>query len=72
MFIAAVTAVYMGIPVAHIQAGDLSGHIDGSVRHAKQRFHTFILHHKNSARRVLKMGEQKWRIFNVGTLNWTS
>ena len=34
MFAAAFAAVYMGIPVAHIQAGDLSGHIDGSVRHA--------------------------------------
>ena len=31
---ATVTAAYMNIPVAHIQSGDLSGHIDGSARHA--------------------------------------
>ena len=67
MFIAAVTAVYMGIPVAHIQAGDLSGHIDGSVRHAITKIsHIHLASCKDSARRVLKMGEQKWRIFNVG------
>ena len=67
MFIAAVTAVYMGIPVAHIQAGDLSGHIDGSVRHAITKIsHIHLASCKDSAQRVLKMGEQKWRIFNVG------
>ena len=67
MFIAAVTAVYMGIPVAHIQAGDLSGHIDGSVRHAITKIsHIHLASCKDSAQRVLKMGEQKWRVFNVG------
>lgn len=67
MFIAAVTAVYMGIPVAHIQAGDLSGHIDGSVRHAITKIsHIHLASCKDSAQRVLKMGEQKWRIYNVG------
>jgi len=67
MFIAAVTAVYMGIPVAHIQAGDLSGHIDGSVRHAITKIsHIHLASCKDSADRVFKMGEQKWRIFNVG------
>ncbi len=67
MFIAAVTAVYMNIPVAHIQAGDLSGHIDGSVRHAITKIsHIHFASCKDSADRVKKMGEQKWRVFNVG------
>ena len=67
MFIAAVSAIYMGIPVAHIQAGDLSGHIDGSVRHAITKIsHIHFASCKDSAQRVLKLGEQKWRVFNVG------
>ena len=67
MFIAAVTAVYMNIPVAHIQAGDLSGHIDGSVRHAITKIsHIHFASCKDSAERVKKMGEQNWRVFNVG------
>ena len=67
MFIAAVTAVYMNIPVAHIQAGDLSGHIDGSVRHAITKIaHIHFASCKDSADRVKKMGEQNWRIFDVG------
>lgn len=67
MFIAAISAVYMNIPVAHIQAGDLSGHIDGSVRHAITKIsHIHFASCQDSAQRVLKMGEQKWRVFNVG------
>ncbi|MDR4473456.1 MAG: UDP-N-acetylglucosamine 2-epimerase [Nitrospira sp.] len=39
---ATVTAAYMNIPVAHIQSGDLSGHIDGSARHAITKLAHFI------------------------------
>lgn len=67
MFAAAFAAVYMGIPVAHIQAGDLSGHIDGSARHAITKIsHLHFASCKDSAHRVKKLGEQKFRIFNTG------
>ena len=67
MFAAAFTAAYMGIPVAHIQAGDLSGHIDGSVRHAITKIsHIHFASCKDSALRVKKLGEQSFRIFNTG------
>lgn len=67
MFAAAITASYMNIPVAHIQAGDVSGHIDGSARHAITKLsHIHFPSCKDSAKRVEKMGEEKWRIFNVG------
>ena len=67
MFAAAFAAVYMGIPVAHIQAGDLSGHIDGSARHAITKIsHLHFASCKDSAQRVKKLGEQKFRIFNTG------
>jgi GDP/UDP-N,N'-diacetylbacillosamine 2-epimerase (hydrolysing) len=67
MFVAAITGVYMRIPVAHIQSGDLSGHIDGSVRHAITKIsHLHFASCENSRRRVVKMGEEEWRVFNVG------
>jgi len=67
MFAAAMTAAYMNIPIAHIQSGDLSGHIDGSVRHAITKLaHIHLPACEDSAERVRKMGEEPWRIFNVG------
>tara|TARA_B100000965_G_scaffold406818_1_gene449134 strand:+ start:5212 stop:6357 length:1146 start_codon:yes stop_codon:yes gene_type:complete len=67
MFISALTATYMNIPVAHIQAGDLSGHIDGVARHAITKLsHLHFASCKDSYNRVLKLGEQKFRVFNTG------
>jgi UDP-N-acetylglucosamine 2-epimerase (non-hydrolysing)/GDP/UDP-N,N'-diacetylbacillosamine 2-epimerase (hydrolysing) len=57
----------MNIPVAHIQSGDVSGHIDGSARHAITKLaHIHLPACEDSAERVRKMGEEPWRIFNVG------
>ena len=67
MFVAALTAVYMKIAVAHIQSGDLSGHIDGSIRHAITKIsHLHFASCQDSKKRVLKMGEEKWRVYNTG------
>ncbi|MBE9546457.1 MAG: UDP-N-acetylglucosamine 2-epimerase, partial [Proteobacteria bacterium] len=66
MFAAAATAAYMNIPVAHIQAGDVSGHIDGSARHAITKLsHIHFPSCEDSAKRVERLGEEPWRIFNV-------
>lgn len=52
---ATVTAAYMNIPVAHIQSGDLSGHIDGSARHAITKLaHIHLPACEDSAQRVGK------------------
>jgi UDP-hydrolysing UDP-N-acetyl-D-glucosamine 2-epimerase len=65
--IATVTGAYMNIPVAHLQSGDVSGHIDGSARHAITKLcHIHFPACEDSAKRVLNMGEEKWRVFNVG------
>lgn len=65
--IATVTGVYMNLPVAHLQSGDVSGHIDGSARHAITKLcHIHFPACDDSAKRVLNMGEEKWRVFNVG------
>ena len=67
MLAATLGAVYMNIAVAHLQSGDLSGHIDGSARHAITKLcHIHFPSCEDSARRVEKMGEESWRIFNVG------
>lgn len=62
-----IAAAYMGIPVAHIQAGDKSGHIDDSARHAIGKFaHIHLASCEDSVNRLRRMGEQDFRIFNVG------
>ena len=67
MFIACIAAVFLNIPVAHIQAGDVSGHIDGNVRHAITKLsHIHFASCLDSKQRVLKLGEEKNRVFNVG------
>lgn len=67
MFIAAAAAAYMNIPVAHVQAGDVSGHIDGVIRHAITKLaHIHFPSCDDSAERVRKLGEEDWRIFVVG------
>jgi len=63
----AIAAAYMGIPLAHIQAGDKSGHIDDSARHAIGKFaHIHLASCEDSVNRLTKMGEQEFRIHNVG------
>jgi len=62
-----VAAAYMGIPIAHIQAGDKTGHIDDSARHAIGKFaHIHLASCEDSANRLRKLGEQEFRIYNVG------
>ncbi len=67
MFAGAATAAYMNIPIAHIQAGDVSGHIDGNARHAMTKLsHVHLAACDDSAQRVLRLGEEPWRVHNVG------
>jgi GDP/UDP-N,N'-diacetylbacillosamine 2-epimerase (hydrolysing) len=68
-FAVATAAFYMNIPVAHLFGGDLSqgGHLDDSVRHSISKLaHLHFCTNKDSYQRLLKLGEEKWRIFNVG------
>ncbi len=65
--IGAITGAYMYIPVAHIQAGEVSGNIDGITRHAITKFvHIHFAANKDAASRVLRMGEEPHRVFDVG------
>lgn len=64
---AAYTAATMNIPVAHVQAGERSGNIDGMTRHAVTRFaHVHFASGEEAAERLRRMGEEEWRIHTVG------
>lgn len=66
-FSCCVAASYMGIPMAHIQAGDKSGHIDDLARMAMAKLcHIHFASCADSADRVRKLGEEEFRIFDVG------
>jgi len=68
-FAAMIAATQMNIPVAHIEGGDYTegGALDDSVRHAMTKLaHLHFTTNAQSAERVLKLGEEAWRVFNVG------
>lgn len=67
MLSAAIAANYLNIPVAHIHGGELSGHIDGIFRHAITKLsHLHLPPTVKSYERILKLGEEPWRVHRVG------
>lgn len=65
--IGAIVGVHLGIPVAHIQAGELSGNVDGIIRHAITKLaHIHFAANDEFAERVKKLGEEDFRIFTTG------
>ncbi len=72
---ATLAAANLTIPMIHIHGGEKtdSGHIDESIRHAITRFaHIHLVSTSKGKERLLKMGEEPWRIFNVGALGLES
>ena len=64
---ASIVGAYTNTPIAHIQAGEVSGNIDGMARHAIGKFVNLHLASNNDAcKRLVKLGEEKFRIKNVG------
>jgi GDP/UDP-N,N'-diacetylbacillosamine 2-epimerase (hydrolysing) len=63
----AVACVYRGVLVGHVQAGDKSGHIDDITRMALAKLvHIHFPATELAKNRLLKMGEEKFRIHKVG------
>lgn len=64
----AIVGTYLNIPVAHICGGDrVVGNIDDSVRHAVTKLsHLHFPTTKENGERILKMGEEPWRVHVVG------
>lgn len=65
---AVIAAVYMNIPVAHIEGGDVSGTIDESVRHAITKLvHIHFPTNDDARDRILQMGENPKHVYNYGS-----
>jgi UDP-N-acetylglucosamine 2-epimerase (non-hydrolysing)/GDP/UDP-N,N'-diacetylbacillosamine 2-epimerase (hydrolysing) len=68
-FSAVITGTQMGIATAHIEGGDITegGALDDSVRHAMTKLaHLHFTTNEDAASRICAMGEEPWRVFNVG------
>ncbi|VAV84861.1 UDP-N-acetylglucosamine 2-epimerase [hydrothermal vent metagenome] len=68
-FSAVITGSQMNIPTVHIEGGDITegGALDDSVRHAMTKLsHLHFTTNEEAAGRVRKLGEEPWRVFNVG------
>lgn len=67
MLVSAIVGCHMNIPVAHIQAGEISGNVDGIVRHSITKLsHIHFASNEDAYSRVIKLGEEQFRVFNVG------
>lgn len=72
---ATLAAATLNIVIAHIHGGDSSpsGHIDEAIRHSISKFaHLHLTPTKLTERRLIKMGEEAFRIFRLGALNLDS
>ena len=68
-FAAVVAGTQMGIPTAHVEGGDYTegGALDDSVRHAMTKLaHLHFTTNEQAAERVRRLGEEPWRVFNIG------
>lgn len=63
----AVAAAYMGIPLIHVQGGEITGNIDERVRHAVTKLSDIhLVANQQAANRLMRMGEHPGRIFVTG------
>jgi UDP-hydrolysing UDP-N-acetyl-D-glucosamine 2-epimerase len=68
--LAAATAAHLGgIAIAHVHGGDRAlGQVDDSLRHAITKLaHIHFPATRHSGKRLLRMGEDRWRIHAVGS-----
>jgi GDP/UDP-N,N'-diacetylbacillosamine 2-epimerase (hydrolysing) len=64
----ALCGAYLGLAMAHYSAGDrVVGNVDDMVRHATSRLaHLLLTTHEDARQRLIKSGEEEWRVHNVG------
>lgn len=67
MLAGAIVGTYTGTPVAHIHGGEITSTVDEPVRHAITKLaHLHLPATKQSARRIIRMGENPANVFVVG------
>lgn len=63
----AIAAVYMNIPLVHIQGGEVTGNIDEKVRHSITKLADYhFVASEDAYQRVIKLGESEDSVFNTG------
>jgi GDP/UDP-N,N'-diacetylbacillosamine 2-epimerase (hydrolysing) len=64
----ALCGTYLNIATAHYAAGDrVVGNADDMIRHAVSRLsHLLLTTHEQARERLIKAGEEAWRVHNVG------
>ena len=64
----ALCGTYMNVATAHYGAGDrVVGNADDMIRHAVSRLsHLLLTTHEQALERLIKAGEEEWRVHNVG------
>lgn len=56
------------VPVAHVEGGEVSGTIDGILRHAISKLsHVHLVANDDAARRVVQLGEAPETVFAIGS-----
>lgn len=67
-FVSATCAMMMNIPIAHMNGGESTeGAVDEQIRHAITKMaHIHFTGAEYYKERVIKMGEEPWRVYNVG------
>lgn len=67
-FVAATCAMMMNIPIAHMNGGESTeGAVDEQIRHAITKMaHIHFAGAEYYKQRIIKMGEELWRVYNVG------
>ncbi|MCX6181195.1 MAG: UDP-N-acetylglucosamine 2-epimerase, partial [Bacteroidetes bacterium] len=68
-FAAMIAATQLNIPTAHFEGGDITqgGALDDSLRHSMTKLaHIHFTTNYDSKDRVLKLGEEDWRVHDVG------
>lgn len=66
----ATAAAYLNKILVHIEGGDVTGSIDESARHAVTKLaHVHFVTNRQSYDNVIRLGESKQSVFNVGSLD---
>lgn len=64
---AAIAGTYLTIPIAQVHGGDVTSTVDEIARHSITKLsYIHFPATKKAAERIIKMGEDPWRIFTVG------
>ena len=63
----AIASAYVGVPLIHLQGGEITGNIDEKVRHSKTKLADIhLVSNEYAAQRLLRMGENPSAVFNTG------